>query len=143
MISSLLADNTLYTWIILGVFVVILIAMFVLSSRKNKKRQQEAQEMLDAVKPGVKVKTIGGVCGIVVEVDDEENTFVLETGSETSGKCFMKFDKQAIFQSDAKLDKETQEKSEPEDGEESEQAVPADPFEETAEAEQPKEENDG
>lgn len=129
--SSLLANDTgtWGTWVILGVFVVILIVMFFFSSRRNKKRQQEAQEMLDSVKPGVKVKTIGGVCGIVVEVDDEENTFVLETGSEASGKCYMKFDKQAIFQSDAKLDKE---KTEAEAKEESAEAAPSDPFEETS-----------
>lgn len=126
MVTSLLA-NEWGTWVILGVFVVILVAMFVLSSRRNKKRQQEAQEMLDSVKPGVKVKTIGGVCGIVVEVNDEENTFVLETGSETSGKCYMKFDKQAIFQSDAVADKN---KAAEPDGQETEEAepLPADPF---------------
>ncbi|MCD8200796.1 MAG: hypothetical protein LUD47_01810, partial [Clostridia bacterium] len=45
--------------------------------------------------------TIGGICGIVVEVDDEESTFVLETGSEETGKFYIKFDKQAIYQTDA------------------------------------------
>ena len=88
---------------------------------------------MDAVKPGNKVKTIGGVCGIVVEVDPEENTFVLETGSETSGKCYMKFDKQAIYQTDAVVEKpaETEEKAEEPKGEE--------PFEESAPAEKQEE----
>ena len=89
------------TYIIFGVLIVAIIVMFVFSSRRNKKQREEAEKLINAVKPGNKVKTIGGVCGIVVEVDDEENTFVLETGSETSGKCFMKFDKQAIYQTDA------------------------------------------
>ena len=60
------------------------------------------EETLSAVKPGCKVKTIGGICGIVVEVCPEDNTFVLETGTESTGKCFLKFDKQAIYQTDAK-----------------------------------------
>ena len=57
--------------------------------------------MLDALAPGNKVKTIGGICGVVVEVCKEDNTFVLETGSEESGKSYIRFDKQAIFQTDA------------------------------------------
>ena len=60
------------------------------------------QETLNALKPGCKVKTIGGICGVVVEVNREENTFVLETGSETAGKSYMKFDMVAIYQTDAK-----------------------------------------
>ena len=93
------------SWVLIGVLVVVMVgAMFVMNKR-SKKRQQEADALIDAVKPGNKVKTIGGVCGIVVEVDKEENTFVLETGSETSGKCYMKFDRQASLQIDAVVDK--------------------------------------
>ena len=112
MFSALLSDTTnntnnggWITWVILAVFIVIIVVFFVFSSRRNKKKQQEAQQLMDAVKPGNKVKTIGGVCGIVVEVDPEENTFVLETGSETSGKCYMKFDTQAIYQPVAVVEK--------------------------------------
>lgn len=94
-------------YVMLGLLVVALIVMFWVSSRRNKKRQKEAEDLINAVKPGNKVKTIGGVCGIVVEVDDEENTFVLETGSEASGKCYIKFDRQAIYQTDAVVEKET------------------------------------
>ena len=61
--------------------------------------------MLDAIKPGNKVKTIGGICGIVVEVCPDDNTFVLETGTEASGKSYIKFDKQAVYQTDAVAEK--------------------------------------
>ena len=61
--------------------------------------------MLNAIKPGNKVKTIGGICGIVVEVCEDDNTFVLETGTEKSGKSYMKFDKQAVYQTDAVAEK--------------------------------------
>ena len=90
------------TWVILGIGAVMLIGMFFFSGRSNKKRQQEMQATLDALKPGCKVKTIGGICGVVVEVDRAENTFVLETGSEAAGKSYMKFDMIAIYQTDAK-----------------------------------------
>lgn len=85
--------------------VVAIVVMFILSSRRRKKQEKETQDLMDAVGPGNKVKTIGGVCGIVVEVNHDENTFVLETGSENSGKCFIKFDKQAIYQTDAVVEK--------------------------------------
>lgn len=104
--TSATSGNQIATYVILGVLIVAIIVMWILSSRRNKKRQQEAENLINAVKPGHKVKTIGGVCGIVVEVDNEENTFVLETGSESSGKCYMKFDKQAIYQTDAVAEKD-------------------------------------
>lgn len=113
MINTLLATNQIVTYVILGVLVVAIIAMFFFSSSRRKKQEKDAQDLINAVKPGNKVKTIGGICGIVVEVNEEENTFVLETGTEQSGKCFVKFDKQAIYQTDAvvaKTETNTEEK---------------------------------
>ena len=89
--------STVFIILIVAAFV----AMMIFNSRSQKKRQQESQKMLDAIKPGSKVKTIGGICGVVVEVNAEENTFVLETGTEASGKSYIKFDKQAVYQTDA------------------------------------------
>ena len=54
-----------------------------------------------AIRPGHKVKTAGGICGIVVEVCDD-NTVIIETGSENSGKSYVKMDKELIAQTDAK-----------------------------------------
>lgn len=106
MFNNLLAEvSQISTYVILGVLIVAIIAMFIFSSKRRKKQEEEAKNLIDAVKPGNKVKTIGGICGIVVEVDSEENTFVLETGTEQSGKCFIKFDKQAIYQTDAVVEK--------------------------------------
>lgn len=110
MLFSLLADegsgsNTWISYVLIGVLVVILIGSMILMNRRSKKREKEAQDLIDAVKPGNKVTTIGGVVGIVVEVNPEDNTFVLETGSEDHGKCFIKFIRQAIYESDAVVDK--------------------------------------
>lgn len=85
------------TWVILGVFAVLAIGFFIFSSRSNKKKQQEAKNMLDAMKIGDKVKTIGGVCGYLYEINDEENTIVLETGTAEK-KSYVKFDRAAIYQ---------------------------------------------
>ena len=105
MFWSLLADeptqNPWMMYIVLGVVIVIFIVWMVFSGRKNKQRQKEYTEQLEAIRPGHKVKTAGGICGIVVEVCDD-NTVILETGSETAGKSYIKMDKELIAQTDAK-----------------------------------------
>ncbi|MBQ9117625.1 MAG: preprotein translocase subunit YajC [Clostridia bacterium] len=89
------------SWVFMGVIVAAIVVWFIFSRKKQKKQQQEYAERINAIKPGNKVKTIGGICGIVVEVCPEDDTFVLETGTEASGKSYLKFDKQAIYQTDA------------------------------------------
>jgi preprotein translocase subunit YajC len=96
-------SNEWISYVIMGVLIVAIVVVFVLSSRRNKKQQKEQQDKINSVRPGNKVTTIGGISGIVVEVNDEEDTFVLETGSELSGKSYMKFVKQAIYQTDAQV----------------------------------------
>ena len=88
-------------YIVLGLIVVLLIFFWLSSGRKNKQRQKEYIEQLAALGPGNKVKTAGGICGIVVEVCDD-NTVIIETGSEQSGKSYIKMDKELIAQTDAK-----------------------------------------
>ena len=91
------------TYILLIVLVIALIGMFVWSTYSNKKRQKQMQEQLASIQPGYQIKTIGGICGTVVEVNKEENTIVLETGTADQ-KSYMKFDMQAIYQSSAPND---------------------------------------
>ena len=135
MFNSILAESNGQQWVsfvILGVLIVAIVVMFIFSGRRRKKQEQEAKNLIESVKPGNKVKTIGGICGIVVEVDATENTFVLETGTELSGKCFIKFDRQAIYQTDAVAEK-TEEKKTAEE-------LPAETPEEVAENIKPEEE---
>ena len=94
------------SYILMGVLFAIIVAFMVLNRQSQKKRQQESANMLNAIQPGNKVKTIGGICGVVVEVCPEDNTFILETGSEKSGKSYLKFDKQAVYQTDATVNKQ-------------------------------------
>ena len=109
------------TWLMMGMLLAIIIVFMVFNKRTQQKRQQETMDMLNAIQPGNKVKTIGGICGVVVEVCPEDNTFVLETGTEKSGKSYLKFDKQAVYQTDAVAKQEEV----------------AQPFEEAAPAEEP------
>lgn len=144
---NLLAEETPNPWgtyLMLGILVAIMVVFMVLNRRSQKKRQEETMNMLNAIQPGNKVKTIGGICGVVVEVCPEDNTFVLETGTEASGKSYIKFDKQAVYQTDAVAKKE---EIAPVEEAPAESAVPAEEvFEEVAEtpaeeaAEEPAEE---
>ncbi len=105
LLFNLLANETTDTpqttpwtsYLIMGLLVVAIIGLFVWSSISNKKKQKQALDMVSALKVGDRVKTIGGICGFVAEINDAENTFVLETGTETN-KSFVKFDKGAIYQ---------------------------------------------
>ena len=100
-IWNLLADaaTTETPWgsyILMGVMLIAVIGMMVWSSISNKKKQKEAQNMVNTLKIGDRVTTIGGVCGFVAQINDAENTFVLETGLE-GNKSYVKFDKGAIY----------------------------------------------
>ena len=106
MLFNILAEeggktNNWTSYILIILVVVVLVGFFVWSAISNKKKQKQFNDTINAIKPGSKVKTIGGICGTVVSIDGEENTFVLKTGEEGS-ECYIKFDKQAIYQTDAK-----------------------------------------
>lgn len=94
---NLLAKEGMGSTVLFGVILVLLIGLMIWQSIAGKKRQKQEQEMKDALKIGDRVKTIGGICGFVAEINKEENTFVLETGMEGK-KSYVKFDKGAIYQ---------------------------------------------
>ncbi len=85
------------TIIIFAVLIVGIIGLFIWQNIANRKKQKEAQNMVNTLKIGDRVKTIGGICGFVAQINDAENTFVLETGLEDN-KSYVKFDKGAIYQ---------------------------------------------
>ncbi|MBQ8427362.1 MAG: preprotein translocase subunit YajC [Clostridia bacterium] len=85
------------TIIIMIVLIVAIIGLFIWQSINSKKKRKEAENMVNKLKVGDRVKTIGGICGFVAEINDAENTFVLETGLEDR-KSYVKFDKGAIYQ---------------------------------------------
>ena len=95
------------TWVVLGVGALLIIGLMILSRRNQKKKQDETNAMLDAIAPGNKVKTIGGICGTVYSVSDVDNTFVLETGSGDH-KSYLTFDKYAIANTDAEAEVKAQ-----------------------------------
>ena len=82
-------------WIIM---IVMLVAMWFFTSRSQKKKDQEAQNMRDSLQVGDEVTTIGGIIGKVVSIKEE--TFVLETTKE---KTHIRFLKGAIRSVDVRI----------------------------------------
>lgn len=103
MLFNLLADaqetpqNNWGTLIILGVIVVAFVGFMIWQNHQNKKKAKEQEDAINKLQKGDKIITIGGICGFLVEMNEEENTFILETGLDTN-KSYIKFDRQAIYQ---------------------------------------------
>ncbi len=102
LLFNLLTDGetTENNWVTIAIMIVLIvgiIGLFIWQTISGKKKQKEAQDMVSALKIGDRVKTIGGICGFVAQINDAENTFVLETGLEET-KSYIKFDKGAIYQ---------------------------------------------
>ena len=74
MLFNLLAEGDTTTpwtsYIPIIIIVLLLVAFFVWSFISQRKKQKAFNDTVNAVRPGSKVKTIGGIVGEVVEVDD-------------------------------------------------------------------------
>ena len=84
------------SYILVGGFVLLLVLFMTWSSRKRRKQQEEQMEKLSSLGAGTKIETIGGIFGTIVEMNKEDGTFVLETGSDKFGKSYLLFDRNAI-----------------------------------------------
>ena len=113
----LLADepsNGWWSWILIGVVALLLIAMPIMMNARNKRETQKVQEQTNSLKVGDKVLTTSGVYGTITELkfDDSQKLVVLETGGKV--KSYLTIDAYAIytvFKSDAELAREAEEKA--------------------------------
>ena len=67
---------------IVGIFAILYFIMF----REPKKRQRQQQQMIQSLKKNDKVRTIGGIIGIVVDVKDDEVTLKIDESNNTKIK---------------------------------------------------------
>ena len=73
------------------VMFVVILGMWFFMSRSQKKQQQERQNLLDSMKAGDEVVTIGGLHGVVSEIDETNRTVVLDCEG-----IFLEYDRAAI-----------------------------------------------
>lgn len=70
---------------------VALVAMWFFMSRSQKKQQQEHKNLLENMKAGDEVVTIGGLHGVLSEVNTEKSTVIIDCEG-----IFLEFDRSAI-----------------------------------------------
>ena len=94
--------NTLYilgmdtqSIIMLAVLGVLMVLMLVMSIVPQRKRQKEAQKMMDSLTAGTKVKTIGGFIGEIKSIDGQNIVIDLSPKCDGSNLCVL--DKSAIY----------------------------------------------
>lgn len=100
--------------IMIVVVVLLLVALIVLPMITNKKRQKQVQELHNSIAVGDTVKTVGGIVGKIVAINDVnavDKEVVLETGLDGS-KSTMVFDFNAIYQVMSKAAKPAEAKKE-------------------------------
>ena len=83
--------------IMIVVLVVLMAVMFAASIIPQKKRQKKAQEMMNSIAVGTKVKTIGGFVGEVKKIDNNAGTFTLDISANGDGSMLVVIDKSAIY----------------------------------------------
>ncbi len=76
-------------WLTLGYLVFFILIMYLLIFLPQKRRDKKAKAMLEAMKVGDNVTTIGGVSGKIVNIKDDEIT--IETGVEKTKVNFKKW----------------------------------------------------
>ncbi len=79
-------------WVILGVAFVLMIAMTIIP---RKKQQKQTQNMMDNLKVGDKVMTIGRIVGVITAIDNSTNTVTIQSG-EGEHASILVIDKLAI-----------------------------------------------
>ena len=67
--------------------------LYLVLIRPNSKKKKEEQAMRDNIAIGDDVTTIGGIVGRIVAIKEDEDAFIIETGSD---RVKMKFKKWAI-----------------------------------------------
>lgn len=104
------ANNTWQMIFTIGIWVVVIAAAYFLFIRPQRKRQKQEEELRSSIEIGDDVTTIGGIVGRVIAVRDDDETFIVETGSD---KTRMRFKKWAIASVDTpdKQPKDTKKKA--------------------------------
>ncbi|MDO5396793.1 MAG: preprotein translocase subunit YajC [bacterium] len=82
--------------------ILIIVLLYFMMIRPQRKREKETKEMINALKVGDKIVTIGGICGKVIKIKDE--FVVIETGNigSTGEKSYIKMERDSIKTVDAK-----------------------------------------
>ena len=97
------AGNGLTQWILPAVLLVLVIGIFIMNYFRSKKSKENAQNLLNNIKVGDKVKTYSGFYGEIVSITEttDGKVAVLRTGEE-GNYGYLSIDMNAIYGIDEK-----------------------------------------
>ncbi|MBO5222641.1 MAG: preprotein translocase subunit YajC [Clostridia bacterium] len=72
-------------------FAVIILVFYFLMIRPQRKQQKEQDQMRNSIEVGDQVTTIGGIVGIVRQVKDDGDIYVIETGANNDRMTIRKW----------------------------------------------------
>ncbi len=81
MIQSIYLQGTGFDFSTIIMLVSFLIIFYFFIMRPQIKRQKKEREFQEHIKKGAQVITIGGIHGRIIEINENNNTVVLETGA--------------------------------------------------------------
>ena len=99
-----------YSFVLLGVM---LVMMYFMVIRPQRVRDKQQAEMRNSIEVGDGVTTIGGIVGRVVSVKDD--TLLIETGSDRVKVILMKWAVQEVEKLDLTSDSKTDKKADKKD----------------------------
>ena len=94
-----------YTIIIL--YIAIFAALYFFMIRPNSKKKKAEQELKKNIDIGDEITTIGGICGKVVAVREEDDEIILETGAD---RTKLRFKKWCVYSNDSAIARQEEEK---------------------------------
>lgn len=79
---------------VLVIYVLIFAALYFFMIRPNSKKKKAEEELKKNIDIGDEITTIGGICGKVVAVRDEDDEIIVETGAD---RVKLRFKKWCIY----------------------------------------------
>lgn len=88
------AGSWMYYLVTFGPLVLIVVLMYFIMIRPQRKKQKEEQKMRNSLRVGDEITTIGGICGRVVNV--KEDGLIIETGADRNKMSIKKWAIQSV-----------------------------------------------
>ena len=73
------SGDGIMNFVVMGLF---LLGMYFLLIRPNSKRKKQEDQMRSSLEVGDEITTIGGICGRIVSIKDDADTFIIESGTD-------------------------------------------------------------
>jgi preprotein translocase subunit YajC len=78
------ADSSTSIWVLIGYMVVFFGLMYVLLVLPQNKKKKKEEKMRNSIQIGDEIVTIGGIVGKVVGIKEDNEAFIIETGTDRS-----------------------------------------------------------